>query len=88
VLTVVRFLHRVLANRDWAVKGIEELLAGKSGLITPDGIDLFAGRFPYVRETGLTAEAYTMTSCGGSFTPRPVAVCTCATLKVPLASWG
>ena len=57
VLTVVRFLHRVLANRDWAVKGIEELMAGKSGLITPDGIDLFAGRFPYVRETGLTAEA-------------------------------
>ena len=57
VLTVVRFLHRVLANRDWAVKGIEELLAGKSGLVTPDGIDLFAGRFPYVRETGLTAEA-------------------------------
>jgi DNA or RNA helicases of superfamily II len=57
VLTVVRFLHRVLANRDWAVKGIEELLAGKSGLITPEGIDLFAGRFPYVRETGLTAGA-------------------------------
>ena len=57
VLTVVRFLHRVLINRNWAVKGIEELLAGESGLITPDGIDLFAGRFPYVRETGLTAEA-------------------------------
>jgi len=57
VLTVARFLHRVLANRDWAVKGISELLAGKSGLITPDGKDLFAGRFPYVRETGLTAEA-------------------------------
>jgi hypothetical protein len=57
VLTVVRFLHRVLINRNWAVKGIDELMAGKSGLITPDGIDLFAGRFPYVRETGLTAEA-------------------------------
>ncbi len=57
VLTVARFLHRVLANRDWAVKGIEELLAGESGLITPEGKDLFAGRFPYVRETGLTAEA-------------------------------
>lgn len=57
VLTVVRFLHRVPINRNWAVKGIDELMAGKSGLITPDGIDLFAGRFPYVRETGLTAEA-------------------------------
>ena len=57
VLTVARFLHRALANRDWTVKGIEKLLAGQSGLSTPDGIDLFAGRFPYVRETGLTAEA-------------------------------
>src|SRR5690606_4544875 len=57
VLTVVRFLHRVLANRDWAVKGIEELLAGKSGLVTPDGIDLFAARIPYVRQTVVTAAA-------------------------------
>jgi len=57
VLTVARFFHHVLANRGWAVKGIEKLLAGKSGLVTPDGVDLFAGRFPYVRKTGLTAEA-------------------------------
>lgn len=56
VLTVARFLHRVLENGDdWAVKGIEKLLAGKSGLITQDGVDLFAGRFPYLREIGLAA---------------------------------
>jgi len=73
---VVRFLHRVLANRDWAVKGIEELLAGKSGLVTPDGIDLFAGASRTCVKLALPPKPYTMTSCGGSFTPRPVAVCT------------
>ncbi|MGQ9648104.1 MAG: DEAD/DEAH box helicase family protein, partial [Thermodesulfobacteriota bacterium] len=58
VLTVARFLHHVLENkRGWAVKGIEKLLAGKSGLITPEGMDLFAGRFTYLKETGLTAQA-------------------------------
>ena len=56
VLTVVRFLHHVLENRrGWAVKGIEKLLAGRSGLVTPDGTDLFAGRFPYLRQSGLSA---------------------------------
>lgn len=58
VLTVVRFLHHVLENRrGWAVKGIERVLAGKSGLHTPDGVDLFAGRFPYLQETHLAARA-------------------------------
>ncbi len=58
VLTVARFLHHVLENRrGWATKGIESLLRGDSGLVTPDGLDLFAGRFPYLRETGLTAPA-------------------------------
>lgn len=56
VLTVARFLHHVLENRrGWAIKGIEKLLAGRSGLVTPDGVDLFAGRFPCLRELGLTA---------------------------------
>ena len=58
VLTVARFLHHVLANeRGWVVKGIEKLLNGKSGLIAPEGIDLFAGRFNYLKESGLTAQA-------------------------------
>ncbi len=57
VLTVARFLHRVLENRcGWAVEGIEKLLAGKSNLVTQDGMDLFAERFPYLRETGMTAQ--------------------------------
>ena len=51
VLTVVRFLHRVLENRqDWVVRTIEALLAGKTGLVTPDGQDAFADRFEFLRE--------------------------------------
>lgn len=58
VLTVARFFHHVLENRrDWVVKGIERLLKGKSGLVTPDGMDLFAERYPYLRKNGLTPQA-------------------------------
>lgn len=58
VLTVVRFLHHVLVNkRNWAVKTIGKLLAGRSGLVTPDGVDVFAGSFAYLRESGAAAEA-------------------------------
>jgi len=54
VLTVARFMHHVLENsRNWAVKGIEKLLAGKSGLVTRERQDLFAGRLQYLREMGL-----------------------------------
>ena len=53
VLTVARFLHHVLENkRSWVLKGIDKLLKGKSGLATPDGMDIFAGRFEALRETG------------------------------------
>ena len=56
VLTVARFLHRVLENRrGWVVKSIEKLLHGKSGLAMPNGMDLFAGRFQHLRESGLSA---------------------------------
>ncbi len=57
VLTVARFLHRVLSERAWGVETIARLLAGKSGLRAPDGRDLFAGHFPYLREGGMDAEA-------------------------------
>ena len=57
VLTVVRFLHHVLERRDWAVGSIEQLLAGKSGLTT-DGQDLFAGRWPYLHELGLSPQQW------------------------------
>ncbi|MCX6983256.1 MAG: DNA methyltransferase, partial [Lentisphaerae bacterium] len=60
VLTVARFLHHVLENRrGWVVKGIEKLLAGKSGLTTQgtERMDIFAGRYEALRETGLTPQA-------------------------------
>jgi hypothetical protein len=52
VLTVARFLHRVLSDRSWAVKAIQSVLKGKTGLVSPDGQDIFAGRFPFLREPG------------------------------------
>ena len=58
VLTVVYFLHRVLENKDdWVRKGIERLIEGKSGLVTPNGVDIFAGRFESLRGTDLSAQA-------------------------------
>jgi hypothetical protein len=58
VLTVVRFLHHVLENkRGWAVRTIKKLLEGKTGLVTPEGRDVFAGKFAYLRESGLSPEA-------------------------------
>jgi len=58
VLTVVRFLHHVLENRKgWAVKALKKLLDGKTGLLTPDGSDVFAGKFAYLKACGLTADA-------------------------------
>jgi hypothetical protein len=58
VLTVVRFLHHVLENkRGWVVRTIKKLIEGKSGLATPDGVDVFAGKFAYLQESGLSPEA-------------------------------
>ena len=44
-------------KRGWVVKGIEKLIKSKSGLVTPDGMDIFAGRFESLRETGLASQA-------------------------------
>ncbi|MBI4566976.1 MAG: DEAD/DEAH box helicase family protein [Planctomycetes bacterium] len=50
VLTVARFLHRFLENkRDWAVKTIDRLLDGESGLEDDHGQDAFAARLKYLR---------------------------------------
>ncbi|MDZ7816705.1 MAG: DEAD/DEAH box helicase family protein [Planctomycetota bacterium] len=50
VLTVARFLHHLLENkRGWAVKAIKKLLDGKTGLVDPDGQDIFAGKFQYLK---------------------------------------
>jgi len=59
VLTVARFLQRVLQERTWATKAIHDLLAGRSGLKAADGSDVFLGRFPYLKELNLSpAELY------------------------------
>jgi len=58
VLTVARFLHHLLENkRNWAIKTIRKLIDGKTGLVTPDGQDGFAGKFEYLREARLAPEA-------------------------------
>ena len=50
VLTVVRFMHNVLQDRGWAEAGIKSLLEGKTGLVSPDGMDVFAGRFQFLQD--------------------------------------
>ena len=50
VLTAIRFVHRFLSDRVWAVTAIDRLLAGDSGLAGPQG-DLFGGKFDYLGNT-------------------------------------
>jgi len=54
VLTVVRFLHHVLQDRGWAVNTIRRLLDSKTSLVTPEGQDVFLGRFQHLRQTSLS----------------------------------
>jgi len=57
VLTVVRFLHHLLENkRGWAVKTVGKLMEGKTGLVTPDGQDVFDGKFKYLRDKSVGPE--------------------------------
>ncbi len=57
VLTVLQFLLHVLQNkRDWTIKTIKKLLRGETELIAPDGQDVFAGCFEYLRQTGLAPQ--------------------------------
>ena len=49
ILTVARFLHRVLANSAWATEAIGQLLQGESRLVSPYGRDIFADKFIYLR---------------------------------------
>ena len=48
ILTVVRFLHRVLSDSVWTTETIRELLQGESGLVSPHGNDIFADKFIYL----------------------------------------
>ena len=57
VLTIARFVHHFLENkRGWAVRGIEKLVEGRSGLVDADGVDVFTTRFKYLRGSRLNAE--------------------------------
>ena len=49
IMTVARFLHRVLNEPAWATAAIERLLKGRSGLTDEQGRDIFADRFEYLR---------------------------------------
>ena len=49
ILTVARFLHRVLANPAWTTGAIGRLLQSESGLVSPYGRDIFADKFIYLR---------------------------------------
>ncbi len=57
VLTVARFLHHLLENkRSWAPKAIRKLLDGKTGLVDPEGQDIFAQKFRYLKDAKIDAE--------------------------------
>lgn len=57
VLTVARFLHHLLENKQgWVVKAIKRLLKGKTGLVDPDGQDIFAEKFQYLKDARIDAE--------------------------------
>ena len=58
VLTVVRFLHRILKNEGgWVVDAIGKFIdGGETGLETPYREDVFRGKFGYIRESGLSSE--------------------------------
>ena len=49
ILTVVRFLHRLIADATWATDALEQLLKGNSDLRDADGNDIFADKFEYLR---------------------------------------
>ena len=49
ILTVARFLHRVLADSTWTAGAIGQLLQSESGLVSPHGRDVFADKFIYLR---------------------------------------
>ena len=56
ILTVVRFLHRVLSDPGWSVATIDRLLNGKSGLLNPiDERDILADKFEYLRRSAADA---------------------------------
>ena len=55
VLDVIRFLHRFLKNEgNWAIRTIERILNGESGLSDENGTDVFYSRLDYLKELSET----------------------------------
>ena len=53
VLNVLRFLHRFLKNEgNWAIRTIEKILNGNSGLSDDNGTDVFYNRLNFLKEPG------------------------------------
>ena len=55
ILTVVRFLHRVLSDRAWATEVVQRFLDGNSGLLDEMDRDIFSAKFDYIRRRGMDA---------------------------------
>jgi hypothetical protein len=52
VLTVARFLHRFLENKQsWVLDAIQKIIGGQTRLVDANGEDIFASRFEYLRES-------------------------------------
>ena len=85
ILTVARFLHRVLSERHWAETAIGQLLEGQSGLTDAEGNDIFAGRFGYLRSHATNqagahdCQASTRAYWSGYSTRQRAAGCACTT---------
>nr|QNT35656.1 hypothetical protein GNCGGNMO_00018 [uncultured Methanosarcinales archaeon] len=61
ILEVVRFLNRVLSDKNWAVENISKIFRGTSGLEDENGSDLFSPTYPeqrlsYLRGNGFQPE--------------------------------
>ncbi|EDY35133.1 hypothetical protein ABOONEI_2675 [Aciduliprofundum boonei T469] len=61
ILKVVIFLHKFLKDKDWAISNIRRILGGDSGILDPDGNDVFVRtypetKYPYLRSQEINAE--------------------------------
>ena len=58
VLTVVRFLQQMLENqKNWAIRTIDNILHGNSGMETPEGKDVFQYHFEYIKNSGMSSKS-------------------------------
>lgn len=62
VFQVILFLGKFLKNQDnWAINNVQAIFAGNSGLVDPNGVDIFSPRYPeerlrYLHESGQSPE--------------------------------